>query len=155
MCLYIVYTTYYYIDSVQIIYFLINAQCRHLFHMQHTYLISVYIVAWVQTPCVTSVLCGIVMTVHVWACVLCTDILMLIKMWRSYKDPLSPEDICTVCGMVLDMNAIYDYHHARSWDEHKRKCCSNVSSIFKCNREDHINWHDFMQYFTCWFTSLK
>lgn len=62
----------------------------------NTHLIWVFIAACIQT-CVTSVSsCGIMITVHVWACMLCADNLMLIKMWQSTTDPLSPEDVCTV-----------------------------------------------------------
>lgn len=73
--------------------FQINAWCLHLIpHVIHIW--CVFIAAWIQM-CVPSVSCGIMITVHVWTCMLCADNLMVIKMWQSNTDPLSPEDVCT------------------------------------------------------------
>lgn len=85
------YATYHYKDNMcsdKCMMCAFNSTCN-------THLICVFIAACVQT-CVTSVSCGLMINVHVWTCMLCADNLMVIKMWQSNTDPLSPEDVCTV-----------------------------------------------------------
>lgn len=110
------YATYNYMDNMfsdKCMMCACNSTCN-------THLMCVFIAGCIQT-CVTSVSCGIMITVHVWTCMLCADNLMVIKIWQSNTDPLSPEDVWLY---TMPWDGVGYWCHlwlsSCSWAEHKR-----------------------------------